>query len=62
MTKNIDQCSYKGCKGITELTVSGHPLCEMHWNDYCDVGHNEGDIIPFIKGELSKKRGLEKWL
>jgi len=35
-SKNDDQCAEKRCKRDATLTYLGKPLCQKHWQAFCD--------------------------
>lgn len=47
-------CGYKNCNCIEVITVKGVPLCEKHWEMYCEATTNDSQVLAFIRGQLQK--------
>ncbi len=40
-SKDNDQCAEKRCKKPADLTYLGKPLCQKHWQAFCDKQDKE---------------------
>ena len=38
--KNTDKCSYLDCREESQVILRGKPLCDTHWQKYCNFLEN----------------------